>query len=480
MFYRTENLKFLNKLNSNSNSNSNSSINKKIDLFKSKQYLNPIIKNSKIFNKDKDKYKDKNSLNLNLNNSTNTFPHSQKFRSYSSPNTYYSNRLNLNLNKGKTQNNNNINKNYNLISTFVHPSNYKNSVPNNLPPVYKYTYNNYNYQNKNKNKNYKYTYKHKHKYNSSYPSKMRIVLPYLNYKSKFNLNKNKPYNSRRRRPLNDDRLNRIKSIKLHKIKVLKFQQIGLSNEENIHFKKKFKKVKKFKKHTHIVKPAQINYTYKTKYLKYYSHFRNSTPKSHLRYTEENLLKLGDVKSSKLLNYKIPPTPFNRFSFQRLINKANNISQPLYTTLRSSLKHLKKYRKFNPLYGKQTYSDFYSSVKPPYSLGKVIVSLRSNNAFMSILTYRKNKLLYKTSAGAIGFPGPKRSTNYAKEKLAFLIGKKANSINYKIVDVICKFSPGRVYKHLLKGFSESGLSIRLLKAFKALPHGKIRASKRRRV
>lgn len=175
-------------------------------------------------------------------------------------------------------------------------------------------------------------------------------------------------------------------------------------------------------------------------------------------------------------------PYFIFNFNRLYAKKLFYFKKRYKKrlrIKGSYKHILYPRTHNAPYVKVDYSEFYKQIKAPYLIGKLIFRMKRNNLFVS-LSNIKNKLLYKTSGGICGYKGPKRATPYAKEKISKAIGEKAMSLNYKIVDLYFKYPPNKRYYHMLKGLGDSNIAVRLCYAYKGVPHGNLRAKKRRRL
>ena len=109
---------------------------------------------------------------------------------------------------------------------------------------------------------------------------------------------------------------------------------------------------------------------------------------------------------------------------------------------------------------------------------VNINFTSNNTIITISDV-KNKTLISGSSGLLGIKGSRRSTSYASQSIANLLGKKIFTAGVRYVCVRTKgFGKGKF--SCLKGLYLAGLNILYVSDLTRLPFNGCRAPKRRRI
>lgn len=102
----------------------------------------------------------------------------------------------------------------------------------------------------------------------------------------------------------------------------------------------------------------------------------------------------------------------------------------------------------------------------------------NNTLLVITDFKGN-ILYSGSGGTTGLKGSKRSTGFAAQSTATLLGKKAYKAGIRTVYVLLKgFGNGRELS--LRGITMAKLKIVSIKDVTPIPHNGCRMKKKRRV
>jgi len=134
--------------------------------------------------------------------------------------------------------------------------------------------------------------------------------------------------------------------------------------------------------------------------------------------------------------------------------------------RSSSFNLRPF-KFGIIYFRRTRRNFFSAV---YTVERT--SFRINNAI-------KKTLHFKTSVGALGFCGPKRSTNQGKELVAKATGTFLIVNKYTSVDLVLPNKIGRWFSFLIRGLFTKTIWLRRVVVPKRRGHGYSRKRKQKR-
>lgn len=111
-------------------------------------------------------------------------------------------------------------------------------------------------------------------------------------------------------------------------------------------------------------------------------------------------------------------------------------------------------------------------------GDAHISASFNNIIISI-TNKNGQLISWSSAGKMGFRGSKKNTPYAAQMAAADAAKAALDAGLKRVDVYVK-GPGAGRESSIRGLSQNGIEVVMIKDVTPLPHNGCRPPKKRRV
>lgn len=103
---------------------------------------------------------------------------------------------------------------------------------------------------------------------------------------------------------------------------------------------------------------------------------------------------------------------------------------------------------------------------------------SNNTKITV-TNNEGKTLVWASGGSVGFKGSKRSTSYAAQATAEIVGEKAYRLGIRNIQVRLK-GIGKGRFSVAKGLKSAGLRIESISDVTPLPHNGCRPPKKRRV
>lgn len=118
------------------------------------------------------------------------------------------------------------------------------------------------------------------------------------------------------------------------------------------------------------------------------------------------------------------------------------------------------------------------VKKSIQTGLAYVQCSFNNTIVTITDVSGNALSW-SSAGLMGFRGSKKSTPYAAQMAAEDAGKKAQDYGLRTLSVYVK-GPGSGREAAIRGLSNMGYNLTLLRDVTPIPHNGCRQKKRRRV
>ena len=118
------------------------------------------------------------------------------------------------------------------------------------------------------------------------------------------------------------------------------------------------------------------------------------------------------------------------------------------------------------------------VKKNITAGIAHVNATFNNTLITISDAQGN-VIAQSSAGAQGFKGSRKSTPYAAQVAADVVGKVAMEHGMKTLDVRVK-GPGTGRESALRGLHAAGLVINNVEDVTPIPHNGCRPPKRRRV
>ncbi len=113
-----------------------------------------------------------------------------------------------------------------------------------------------------------------------------------------------------------------------------------------------------------------------------------------------------------------------------------------------------------------------------SIGRAYVQATYNNTIVT-LTDNNGNVLGWSSAGVVGFKGPKKSTPYAASLIVKDVCDKVKESGLKEVSVfVCGVGSGR--EGAVRAFHANGLNVSSIKDITPIPHNGCRAPKPRRV
>ena len=111
-------------------------------------------------------------------------------------------------------------------------------------------------------------------------------------------------------------------------------------------------------------------------------------------------------------------------------------------------------------------------------GKIYIQASYNNTTITVTDEGGNVLAW-SSAGSLGFNGPKKATPYAASKTAEVILEKIKKTGFLEVEVFVKgIGSGR--ESAIRSFASRGLNIVSIKDITPIPHNGPRPKKIRRV
>jgi small subunit ribosomal protein S11 len=111
-------------------------------------------------------------------------------------------------------------------------------------------------------------------------------------------------------------------------------------------------------------------------------------------------------------------------------------------------------------------------------GRIYIQVSYNNTFITV-TDEKGDVLAWSSAGSLGFKGPKKATPYAASKVAEAIIEKIKKNGFAEVEVfVTGIGSGR--ESAVRSLANHGLNIVYIKDTTPIPHNGPRPKKVRRV
>jgi len=113
-----------------------------------------------------------------------------------------------------------------------------------------------------------------------------------------------------------------------------------------------------------------------------------------------------------------------------------------------------------------------------SHGRAYIQATFNNTIVT-LTDQNGDVLAWSSAGLVGFKGPKKATPYAAQQVVKKVVENVAPYGLKEVNVLVKgIGGGR--EGAIRGLNANGLQVLSIKDVTPIPHNGCRAPKRRRV
>ena len=119
-----------------------------------------------------------------------------------------------------------------------------------------------------------------------------------------------------------------------------------------------------------------------------------------------------------------------------------------------------------------------SSKKHLEVGRAYIQVSYNNTTVSI-TDLKGDLVAWSSAGSLGFRGPKKATAFAASKVVATLIEKVKKVGLKTVEIYVKgIGGGR--ETAIRSLVNQGLDVTLIKDITPMPHNGPRPPKVRRV
>jgi len=118
------------------------------------------------------------------------------------------------------------------------------------------------------------------------------------------------------------------------------------------------------------------------------------------------------------------------------------------------------------------------IKKTIEKGRVYINASYNNTSILITDLKGNALAW-SSAGSLGFKGPKKATPFAASKVVGVLMEKAKKMGLKTAEIYLKgIGGGR--DMAIRSFANQGLEIMMIKDITPIPHNGPRPKKARRV
>jgi small subunit ribosomal protein S11 len=121
-----------------------------------------------------------------------------------------------------------------------------------------------------------------------------------------------------------------------------------------------------------------------------------------------------------------------------------------------------------------------SKKVKTRVDSAIAHVRStfNNTIVSVTT-PDGDVLFRSSAGKLGFKGARKSTPFAASQIATTLAKEMSDYGIKVVEINLQ-GPGSGRDSVVRSFQAAGFKITTLRDVTPLPHNGVRPPKKRRV
>lgn len=122
----------------------------------------------------------------------------------------------------------------------------------------------------------------------------------------------------------------------------------------------------------------------------------------------------------------------------------------------------------------------SNVKAGHQIkkGKFYIQVSYNNTFITVADENGDVLAW-SSAGSLGFKGPKKATPYAASKVAETVLEKIKKVNFSEIEIfVAGIGSGR--ESAIRSLTNCGLNVVSIKDITPVPHNGPRSKKVRRV
>ncbi len=111
-------------------------------------------------------------------------------------------------------------------------------------------------------------------------------------------------------------------------------------------------------------------------------------------------------------------------------------------------------------------------------GRFYIQVSYNNTFITVADENGDVLAW-SSAGSLGFKGPKKATPYAASKVAETVLEKIKKINFSEIEIfVAGIGSGR--ESAIRSLTNYGLNVVSIKDITPVPHNGPRSKKVRRV
>lgn len=111
-------------------------------------------------------------------------------------------------------------------------------------------------------------------------------------------------------------------------------------------------------------------------------------------------------------------------------------------------------------------------------GQVHIHASFNNTIVTVTDINGNALT-QCSAGALGFRGSRKSTEFAAQQAAEVAAKAAKEYGVRSVEVYVK-GPGQGRESAIRALATAEIDVTLIKDVSPIPHNGCRPPKRRRI
>lgn len=117
-------------------------------------------------------------------------------------------------------------------------------------------------------------------------------------------------------------------------------------------------------------------------------------------------------------------------------------------------------------------------KAATDIGRVYINVSFNNTIITV-TNKIGDVIAWTSAGSLGFSGPKKATPFAASKVVAAIAEKVKKIGIANVDIVVK-GVGSGRDSAIRSLANQGFNILSIRDLTPIPHNGPRPPKVRRV
>jgi small subunit ribosomal protein S11 len=131
-----------------------------------------------------------------------------------------------------------------------------------------------------------------------------------------------------------------------------------------------------------------------------------------------------------------------------------------------------------VFGSMSYKKRSKKVKTRVDSAIAHVRSTFNNTIVSVTT-PDGDVLFRSSAGKLGFKGARKSTPFAASQIATTLAKEMSDYGIKVVEINLQ-GPGSGRDSVVRSFQAAGFKITTLRDVTPLPHNGVRPPKKRRV